>query len=155
MLPKVSIVFFSIFSLICFYQCNPAQPKGPVWEQKKYFFPTGEVSTIYWLKDGKQDSIMTTFDREGNKTGELRFRDDKQEGQTVYFYPSGKRKEEHFYTNGKKEGLVTVWYESGKKQVEANYLNDKKHGVFRKWAEDGSLILETTFAADTVVIPPQ
>lgn len=155
MSPKNLIVPLCLSFLFFVSNCHPPQPSAPVWEQKKYYYPGGELESIYWLKDGKQDSIMVTYDRQGNKTGVLRFRNDKQEGKSEYFYPSGKLKETHFYVDGKKEGAVTTWYESGNKQVEANYLNDKKHGIFRQWKEDGTLLFETNFLADTIVVNSQ
>jgi antitoxin component YwqK of YwqJK toxin-antitoxin module len=128
--------------------CQPAD----TWEEKtEHYAATNIVSSKYWLKNGKKDSIMTVFDKNGVKAGELGFKNDQQVGRTVYFYPSGQLREEQFYVDGKKEGKVKIWYESGQIQMESDYHNDRINGTFKRWNPDGSLIVETIFANDSLV----
>jgi uncharacterized protein len=135
-------------ALLLFTACQPAD----TWEKKQeHYAATGVLSSEYWLKNGLKDSIMTVFDKNGGKAGDLRFRNDKQEGRTVYFYPSGKLREEQFYVNGKKEGKVKIWYENGQLQMESDYAHDRLNGAFKRWNPDGSLIVETLFSNDSLV----
>jgi MORN repeat variant len=119
------------------------------WVEKRDTFPLG--SRIYWLLDNKKDSTMTVFDKNGLKSGLLRFKNDLQEGRTNYFYPSGKLKETQFYSNGKREGSFTVYFENGSIQSTTEFVNNQRNGLFKKWNPDGSLIIETLFKNDSLV----
>jgi hypothetical protein len=90
----ITILFWAlcIFLINCTNQANQNNYYNTSqWVEKRDTTPTG--SCIYWLYDNKKDSTMTVYDKNGFKTGILRFKNDLQHGITNYYYPSGKLKE--------------------------------------------------------------
>jgi antitoxin component YwqK of YwqJK toxin-antitoxin module len=121
------------------------------WTYVEQKFPgTDLVAAKYWLRFGKKDSIMTTFDRNGRMVGQMHFKNDVQEGKSTFFFPDGQLKEEQYLHYGKREGLIVSYHPNGQKAMESEYQNDKLNGKFRKWTPEGNLLVEAFFVNDSI-----
>jgi uncharacterized protein len=126
-----------------------------VWQKKVDSYANGKPKREYLLHNGKIDSTMITYDKDGFKSGLLKFKNDKQNGESTIYFPSGKIKENQFYIDGKREGLFIGYFENGNKSMEISFKDDKISGIFKKWAEDGKLVTESNFSKDSLTFTGQ
>jgi len=84
-----------------------------------------------YLKDGKRDSLWTTWYENGLDTL-YRAQETPDGGIEESEFVVGKRSES-IYRDGELNGLYTFWYENGKKKLETKYQDGIEEGISTFW----------------------
>lgn len=101
-----------------------------------------------FIKNGKLDSALTSFDKAGNPLSILIFKEGKTVHQTLYFPNSNKIKRKTSLQNKNEDGLCTTYYLNGSLQDSGSYAMGKKVGKWTYWNKNGEKNLEIIIHKD-------
>ncbi len=101
-----------------------------------------------FIKKGKLDSTLTSYDKSGNPLSVLIFKGEKLVHQTLYYPNTNTIKRKTSLKNKIEDGLCTTYYLNGSPQDSGCYALGKKIGKWTYWNKYGQKNLEITIHKD-------
>lgn len=104
-----------------------------------------QVRSLFSVKDGKKQGLLTSWHANGQKSAEINYQNGKLHGSEIHWREDGQKMSEIHYEEGKLHGPEIHWRKDGKKKSETHYAHGQKHGLEIYWREDGNKELETDY----------
>ena len=100
--------------------------------------PSGQISELGYLIDGRKEGLWISWNEQGNKLSEIFWADDRMEGPFKAWHPNGQVKVAGQTRDGEVDGPWTEYYASG--QIAYQSVNRIGHLVeISVWRPDGTL----------------
>ena len=108
-----------------------------------YFYPTGELQSMIYYENGKQNGIGYEYDKEKRII-------------TILYYRFGRLTDRQYINrvdaNGEKHGLWKEFYASGRTKTEINYRNGVLNGYYKIYDERGNVIKSERYENGVLVV---
>lgn len=100
--------------------------------------PSGQISELGYLIDGRKEGLWISWNEQGNKLSEIFWAEDRMEGPFKAWHPNGQVKVAGQTRDGEVDGPWTEYYASG--QIAYQSVNRIGHLVeISVWRPDGTL----------------
>lgn len=103
-----------------------------------FFYPSGKVRYSLLYVNGRSNTLLSSFDIDGNKAdgGTLK----NGEGSLITYHPyTGKIMYRINYRNGLRNGIYTAYFADGKKGEETKFVDDTLRGYYIKYYHTGKV----------------
>jgi len=133
---------------------NPLQPGSPTIVSKElyvngvkegpsyYYFPTGELKTLVYFKDGKKQGLSREFSKDSVLITVVEYNNN---------YVVNRERVNRTDTEGRRQGTYREYYESGRIKKESNYLDNQLHGYYREFNGNGELVTAQRYERGKIV----
>lgn len=127
-------IFLSILFLLLYFRYSSAQTDTITDGYKKYYYPSGAVSSEGLLKNGKPDGYWKTYFENGALKTEGNRKNYQLDSLWKFFGKNGKLQQTLYYKEGKKNGLKQVFDpDSGFLLSEEPFVNDVREGLVKNY----------------------
>lgn len=111
----------------------------------------GSKASVSYYKNGKQDSVYTSWFANGNIHVEGHFKNGDKSGIWKYYYFNGTLSETENYKNGKLDGKIISYNEAGKEDREYSYKDGDMEGETKFYGDNGELIIVFYYKKDNIL----
>ena len=115
---------------------NKLKKGGRGQERKLLYAPNEQTPYTGWVKSMHDDEQIEFLGQ---------FKDGKQDGLMLTWHKNGQKWREANFKDGKRDGLATEWDENGQKKAEGNFKDDKQDGRWIYYNGDGTEVGYKTF----------
>lgn len=106
---------------------------------------TGIWKAIAMYEYHKNNSIHTSYYKNGRIESSIPYKDGKINGVAKWYFDNGRLKKVVSYTNGIANGSAKLYYDTGKIKRESQYYNGEEHGIVKIYNEDGKIEKEAEY----------
>jgi len=133
---------------------NPLQPGRPTVISKElyvngkkegpsyYYYPTGELKTMVYFRDGKKQGLSREFSKDSTLITVVEYNSN---------YVVNRERVNRTDTEGRKQGTFREYYENGSVKKEAHYLDNQLHGYYREYNGTGELVTALRYDRGKIV----
>lgn len=118
------------------------------------YFPTGKQKRRLEFLNGKQDGLITVWDKDGKKEREFMAVNKIANGTYVEYFKNG---ESNFTVNFKNDtlhGKAIYFYPNGKVSQLGDFKNGEKFGKWKYYSEEGELMSEENYKSSFFISGP-
>lgn len=101
-------------------------------------------SETMW-SNGEKDGTSKWYYPEGNVSTVYEYRQGSIEGEVIYYHENGTKRQSTLYKNNQKEGVHYEWYPNGENKVIGQYSNNRQSGTWYYYDENGALERELAY----------
>lgn len=102
-------------------------------------YPTKEIRTEVYIKDGKLDGPFKKYEKTGQITFDGGYKNGLQDGPTKTYYETGQIAAEGYFKDGKQVDGFKKYYKNGNLYSEGFYIDGKLEGLYKEYTETGEL----------------
>lgn len=112
------------------------------------YYPTGDKSQRYFVKNGKTDGLVEIWHPCGNLKEKLFYKDGQIHGRGEMFFSNGQKSAEYNYDNGKLTGEYKTWHEDGKPRTLYINKDGKANGPYTEKFSNGRVVKTGAYLDD-------
>jgi antitoxin component YwqK of YwqJK toxin-antitoxin module len=134
-----ALLLFS-FAAVSAQQPNPVltpAESDPKAEEVREFHENGQLSKLFFRRDGQADGFWQEWDEEGRPRYFGEWSNGKGEGLWLYFHPNGVVRERSHVLDDIWHGVTEGWHPNGQKAFDGIFTNGVRLNIFRYWNETG------------------